>query len=276
MENIKCYEFQHIKFNKGLFDSFVDATYVIHLLDNGRYESVISGLNKYKPTKDTFIVKNKGFKKCKKILPEQASQYDLIDAFLQIMKHAKLYNYDNILILEDDFIFSSTVNDLYTIDNVKQFINDNKHLELVYYLGCLPWVKMNYMNYHHKLILSAGTHACIYSKNVRNNILKLKQSTITDWDVFLNKSNYYRYCYYKPLCYQYFPVTENRSNWPNPLGLRWVVTSFMDSMKLDTQLEPGYSRMYNISSLLCWIICVIVIYAIIKVWKKMARQLTVN
>ena len=103
----KCYNFVKKQYTKGLFDTSVDVTYIITMVNSKRINSVNEQLQKYKPTKNIYIVENKGFKNCKKILPEQKSSYDLIDCFLQIFKHAEKENYNNILILEDDFIFSN-------------------------------------------------------------------------------------------------------------------------------------------------------------------------
>jgi hypothetical protein len=63
-------------------------------------------LNEYQPTNTVYILFNKGYKKCKKQDFITNPPYDLVDANLNIFKHAKENNYDNILILEDDFIFS--------------------------------------------------------------------------------------------------------------------------------------------------------------------------
>ena len=56
--NSKCYSFKYIKYNDGLFDKTVSATYVIHLKGNGRYENIISQLNEYHPTSDVYILLN--------------------------------------------------------------------------------------------------------------------------------------------------------------------------------------------------------------------------
>ena len=39
----------------------------------------------------------------------EAIAYDIIDANIYIFNHAKQNNYSNILVLEDDFIFSSEI-----------------------------------------------------------------------------------------------------------------------------------------------------------------------
>ena len=59
----------------------------------------------------TFIVYNKGYKNCKKILPKQMPLYDIIDANENAFEHSLQNNFNNILILEDDFIFSERLKD---------------------------------------------------------------------------------------------------------------------------------------------------------------------
>ena len=97
---MRCYEYEEYNFNNPLLD--VEATYIIHLQGNGRYESIIDQLHKYPISKKVYIVLNKGYKKCKKNAAIIKPPLDLIDAFLEIFNHAK--NKKNILILEDDFM----------------------------------------------------------------------------------------------------------------------------------------------------------------------------
>jgi len=65
-ENSKCYNFNKITYANGLLDDAVDATYIIHLEGNGRYEDILKQLDLYQPTKIVYIVFNKGYKNCSK------------------------------------------------------------------------------------------------------------------------------------------------------------------------------------------------------------------
>ena len=58
-----CYRFEKLVFdsNSALLD--IDATYVLHLENNGRIDSVKAQLNEFQPTKEVFILYNKGYKK---------------------------------------------------------------------------------------------------------------------------------------------------------------------------------------------------------------------
>lgn len=79
--NSKCYEFKYMKFANGLFNKTVDATYVIHLKGNGRYENIMKLLSEYHPTNDIYILLNDGYKKCRKTDSIVYPADDLIDAF---------------------------------------------------------------------------------------------------------------------------------------------------------------------------------------------------
>ena len=124
--NSKCYEFQNFKFENGLFDETVDATYIINLVGNSRYNNIIKQINEYKPTSEVFILFNQGFKKCNKTKKIIYPANDLNDAFLQIFRHANNKNYDNILILEDDFIFHKEIKNKKHINSINKFLKKNK------------------------------------------------------------------------------------------------------------------------------------------------------
>ncbi len=77
--NSNCYTFKKIIYDNVLLDN-VEATYIIHLKDNGRLEDIQKQLKEYQPTKIVYIVFNEGFKKCKKpefiILSSELQKFD--------------------------------------------------------------------------------------------------------------------------------------------------------------------------------------------------------
>ena len=120
---MSCYRFLKVTDHDSddiLFE-LLDATYIIHLFNNGRYPSIMTQLTLYKPSKNTFIVVNKGYKKCTKDLPEQNSIYDIVDAYKNIFKHSLKMNFNNIMILEDDFIFDEEIKNPRHIDIISKF-----------------------------------------------------------------------------------------------------------------------------------------------------------
>ena len=223
----------------------------------------------YQPTKIVYILFNKGYKNCKKD-NIQFPAHDLVDAFLQIFKDAKYKNYENILILEDDFIFSEKIKYVSTIVNVCTFLNNHKNKNFQYLLGCIPFIKIPYTfdGNHFKSIVSLGTHACIYSKKNREEILKKEQKNINDWDIY----NFYysrRYTYYEPLCYQLFPESDNSKNWGKSNYILYLLSNIIKTIfklfKLDIQLEPGYSFFYIFSKIILFIILFLIFFIIYKI-----------
>ena len=280
-QNEKCYHFKHMKNTDGIFHKTIDATYVIHLEGNGRHESVIKQLNEYHLTNDVYILYNKGFKKCKKTDNIVYPADDLIDAFFQIFKHANENKYENILILEDDFILDSKIKNKNHIDDINDFlIKKNKQNEsFIYFLGCVPVLSFpditNKNTYYN--ILSGGMHSVIYSKKYRENLIRdyNKVEYIKDWDVINNMYSIDKYMYYMPICYQLFPETDNKKTW----GGQFKITQFLSYipkaiiyvLDIDKNIEPGYSIIYAISKILPLILLIgfiVMIYIVYMVYNN--------
>ena len=247
IENNKgsCYYFEKLEFKSALLD--IDATYVIHLENNGRLGSVKEQLNEFRPTKSVFILHNKGYKKCEKDGYINKPALDLVDAFLYIFKDAQQKNYKNVLILEDDFIFSNRIKDKKVQQNIMNFIS-NKNYD-IYALGILPFIQKAYHN-NTSQCKGLGTHAIIYSRNFINKTLQKDKKSIKDWDEYVGE----RYTYNEPLCYQLFPKTENQDSWINMEIAKYIIRL----LKLDTRVEPGYSIMYMVSKVV-YGLCVILL-----------------
>ena len=152
-----CYRFEKYIFDKGIFDNSVDVTYIIHLENNGRLPNIMNQIEKCKPTKQVFILFNKGYKNCNKSPDITSPLLDLVDSYLTIFKHASSNKYKNILIFEDDFEINKNIdnNDVISINN---FIN-NRNGKFIYYLGCIPFIIAPYDFNHYVNIISVGSHA---------------------------------------------------------------------------------------------------------------------
>jgi len=269
--NLKCYEFKSIKFKNGLFDETVDATYIINLVGNDRYNNIINQINEYNPTRQVYILLNQGFKKCNKTKNIVYPANDLIDAFLQIFRHANDKKYENILILEDDFIFNKKIKNKKHINSINKFLKKKQGEDFIYYLGCIPFLMLpNISNLKHfSHILSVGTHSVIYSKKMRQNMMNNYRDIIykyKDWDLNVNNQKD-KYVYYKCLCYQLFTETENSKYWniSHPI-LHFFAKIFINLikiLKLNKQVEPGYSILYTISQSIIFILAIILIAIIV-------------
>jgi len=247
--NSNCYEFKKYSFDEGLLDKSVDATYIIHLKNNGRYKEIVSQIEKYKPTKTIYILFNEGFKKCKKSKHINKSNLDLVDANFQIFQHAEKEKYKNILILEDDFGFNENIKEQNVINSLNTFLKDNQNDELIYCLGIIPIIQIQMFDDHNMLLKSGGCHANIYTEKIRKTLMN-DIDKIEDIDIYLNKSCFLlkRYCYYTPLCYQLFPETENQHNWQDSFSMR-LAKKIIKLIKLDKQREPGYTITYILSKI---------------------------
>lgn len=240
----RCYEYEEYNFNNPLLN--VDATYIIHLQGNGKYESIIDQLHKYPISKKVYIVLNKGYKKCKKNPAITKPPLDLIDAYLEVFNHAT--NKGNILILEDDFMFDNNILDPIHRNNVNQFI---KNLNDVYYIGVLPYILLPYDFYNYRNLLSTGTHSVIYSKKFRDKVKN--QLNINDWDIYLKSHK--GYVYYTPLCYQLFPDTDNSKHWGDHniiLYFMGIIARFIIKLTSLDKSITAYSYFYFVSKL--WIL----------------------
>jgi hypothetical protein len=251
LNNGSCYRFEKIEFDISIGNSVlldIDATYVIHLENNGRLNSVKAQLNEFRPTKNVFILHNKGYKKCKKEDYINKAPLDLVDVFLYIFKDAQEKDYKHVLILEDDFIFNERIRDKTVQQNIMNFIN-NKNYN-TYALGLLPIIQKAYDN-NTSLCIGLGTHAIIYSHDFIIKTLQKDKKSIKDWDEHVGK----RYTYNEPLCYQLFPKTENQELWT---GFAKIAIYILRLLKLDTQVEPGYSIAYTVSKVV-YGLCVILL-----------------
>ena len=256
-ENKPCYQFQLRTYEHALFKQ-IDATYIIHLKNNGRESSIEEQLAHSPPSHLVYLVENQGYKTCPKKLHEYKPSHDLTDAFLQIFRHAHRYNH--ILILEDDFFFTSSPTLSASCSEIDTFLQ-TRDSKFLYSLGCIPYLQSAGSN-HNRLYASTGTHACIYSKPLRTHILNQKQSEIIDWDVHTNQ--YPRYVYHQPLCYQLFPHTDNSQHWYNPFGLAHLIKYTHSLAGVDKQVEPGYSRMYAFSKMLYVLLCILLVYVMLR------------
>lgn len=244
-----CYRFEKHEYNRGLLSN-VDATYIIHLENNGRLENILNQLEKYQPTKTVYIVFNKGFKNCPKALVKQLPAVDLVDAFWECFKHAQTQAYGNILILEDDFMFNDKIK--HANEEIDQFLDENKG-KYIYMLGCIPYLSSPASKSfnHYNIYASTATHSVIYTRPLREQILQTTKDDILDWDVHIN-SICKKYGYHEPLCYQLFPDTENSTAWKSNIGGS-TIRGLLKMAGLDKQAEPGFSIFYFLSKALFWI-----------------------
>lgn len=266
----KCTKYDYIEFNKGLLDNCIDAVYVILLEGSDRTKNVYSQINKFKLCKKNYIQINKPYKQCYiKELKKQTSLYHLLHNNIEIYKHAEINKFNNILILEDDFIFNEDIKKINIIKDIENFIK-NTDFNLLY-LGCwalglpnLYSIKFPYM------LFGVLSHSIIFSKKGRNIILKKyeKSSNIKYFghetsDLWFNSFLNNKYFYYKPLCFQPLIMTESRKHWDNKfleLGIK--------ILKLDTEPISGLYKGYIINYIINFCIFITIFYVLFLLYKK--------
>lgn len=247
-----CYTLEHIPYQQGILDNIIDAVFVIMLKGTPREPSVRKQLQQYKLSKNNYILVNHGYKNCSKDLYEQQPRYDLMHCYYQILKLSRHMN--NILILEDDFIFDERITTTSVIRDLEAFILHNE-FEL-YSLGKFCWLSspLTMFSTHKKCLWSTTTHADILSKTGRDTVMaayeKDQELRVSKsgglHDAWLNTVLSTQYLYHKPVCYQTFPMTENRKYWDN-----WLHVFLCDYLlQLDKHPLPGFDRLYRINTLL--------------------------
>ena len=258
---MSCYTIKKIYFSKGLFDSFIDVTFVIIMKNSPRNNTIIKEINKYKPTKEVIIIYNHGFKNCEKKLYNKK-----IDKTYMDLLHANIYifdrsiQYNNILVLEDDAKFSKDILNPKHIKNIEKFIKNNNFN--TYSLGSLCIIGSMYGT-HRRLLLKGGTHLIIFSKYFRNKIRKLQYSNSNIDDITSIPFNFNGYGYYKILVGQVFELTENSKYW---YLLNIPVNRFQPIIYFFTKNNPikGINNFNIIIKIITVIIIIIFIKIVIK------------
>ncbi len=224
MRNDTCYLLEPISSQSGIFDSIIDACYIIYLSGNeARYERILSQTRELPLCKNTLLCHNFGYKKCHKRLKDQRSTYDLIDAYMYIFNDALEKKYDQIAVLEDDFIYENALFTSHHQKSVCDFLEKKKcaSRDFVYSLGALPYLQSLHLIHprHTHVYLSSGTHAMIYPKCAIKKIYH-QRDHIHDMDLYLNQYYFYKkYGYTLPLITQTFPETENAKSWGSHLKI---------------------------------------------------------
>jgi hypothetical protein len=276
--NSKCFTFESHYFNKGIFDDAIDCTYIIHLLNNGRLQSIYDEIKNTIPSKTVIIAKNLGYKKCNKKLIENAPYQDLTDAFLQCFSHAKKNGFKNIIILEDDFIFNKNITQS-DIDKISDFIKVNKDEEYVLNLGCLPVaIYPSIYSGMYRTIKNFGMHCNIYSEKLINNMDNLDVSA-KHWDVIIEKNVKLRYMFYRPLCYQTFPETENKKTWEEKDGtpiIGYLKNGVIYGLGLDKTPEPGFTILYWFAKIIFVLFIFIIGWILFYIYTKIGLNKNSN
>jgi len=274
MINNDCYSFELYKhnYNHGIFDSFIDCTYIITIPGSKRIQNIKNQLEKYILTKKIYILYNKTYKKCKKILKIYLPPYDLKDAYFTVMKHSVNQKHNNIIILEDDFILTPDIKNPFIIDEIKYNMNIHKNIPYYYNLGPLPllfYPNFNLTHNSHYGLFSVGSSAVIYNQLIQKDILKKENTTVKHWDFFL--SLYYTNSFYNiPLSYQIYEETENQSFWACDninnyvcQNFNNIIVNFLKLFNLDKNSKDGHDSFYYFIFCVHYILLLLIFFILI-------------
>jgi len=209
-KNKRCYHYKYLKGDEGIFENLVDAVFILLMENSEREKNVMEQLNKYKLHSNIIIQYNKGFKKCSKNLKKQQSNFDLLDANYNIFQKSIEMKYNNILILEDDFIITPNILNKNYIKSIEILINKDD-FNLIN-LGGIYLISKKYdKNIDNPLILSSA-HSVIYNKKYFHDFINNYYYKFSQADNFSIVNN--KYVTNQPLIVQPFPNTENQNAWP--------------------------------------------------------------
>ena len=273
---MSCYSFIKLSFENGLFDKWIDMCYLLTMENSNRCEMYTYQLNKYKPFSTIIIQVNKGYKVCKKNLHKQISIQDINESYLNVFQHAKANNYNNIMILEDDFMFDNTINQNIA-DNIGKFINNNNYH--IYNFGPIihissPSFDKNISSVHHRSIIQGTAHCVIYSSYyIDHYIDNYKYMNDRGVDEVWNNIKIIKYKYYKPLCYQIFSQTENQTNWASNSNVIFKLfcnffIKIINILQLNKKIKPGFTIM----NIFGYIPFIIVVFVIIFIFIQFIKQ----
>lgn len=252
-----CYSYQTMHFKSSSLD--VDAVYVLTMENSERLEKIKMELYRNKPGKLVIIQINKGFKNCTKRLCSNskndidASHKDISHAYLNAFKNALENNYKNILILEDDAVFSKEFYNAENLKVVNEFIPKLDSNNFVFALGLIPWISLYHSYGIRRSLLAMGTHATIFPASVIENIAR-DCNSIGDIDVYVNQKCV-RYFHHYPLVTQTFPETENKQTWGADFGILGTITRYIAGIiiwifGLHKNAEPGTTIIYTINKII--------------------------
>jgi hypothetical protein len=293
--NKHCYDFKLREYDKiGLFDDFVDMTYIITSKDSiERNAKVEIELQKQIPTKKIYFVYNSTFKTCNKVLPDQTPAYDIKDANQNIMQHSLENGFNNILILENDFFYSDRFldNSERIVIEIRDFFTSNAKTDKAFAFNLGPTVLLLYPNIFpttlhsniYKSIISFSNQAVIYNHKMQQEIIGEKKNILTrffrdvdkNMDFYINM-NFDVYFYKYPLIHQLLSETENQNQWSDYSIFNIIIKFFIDLLNINKSMEPGFTYIYNIAFFMSYLLFFLFFFFLIYLFSFFLKKKNKN
>ena len=270
-----CYYFKEIQISEGILDNVVECCYVLIMENSEREYDLMDRLTMYGyPCKNIIFQYNKGFKNCVKELKEQTSNYDIYHAYNNAFKHANEKKYNNILVLEEDFLFTDKINDENIVRDIENLFSNMEvnlfHLGPIFTIYNPLFLLIQKYNCI-KGFLTPLSHGVIYSKKFYKKYLetyRLKKFKTRHIDI--NFNSFFIdgiYTHNQLLCIQPLTDTENSQNW----GSSWLVYIFKKIIRffeLDSENPiKGFKKVRIINYMLNFIVYALSIYLFILLIK---------
>jgi len=272
-----CYRFEEYNTSSILGDNngIVDATYILTLDGSSRSKTIKKRLDRDSVTNTNYIVHNKNYKICRKPDVKDSTQ-DIVHACIVIFKHADEVGYQNILLLEDDFIFTPAVRDLGVWNDIRNFINgDRINYHYSVSLGSIVHIKNIFgTRKMDRIILSQGAHALIIPPQSRKLYTELyKKGKIQIHEITLH-NDISRYQHHTIQCVQPFEDTENSMVW-GKFGIKYLMNKYywmhnvnlMDKRMVIRDTDK-YNRKAHDINVLCLLISIILCFYFLKIRRK--------
>jgi hypothetical protein len=263
MTDTTCYTFERLHAEYiGQFDKYVDMVYLMTLEGSSRTEDAITRMISSKVSSKMTVQYNKGYRCEHKNLTIKASYTDITHALGNIFKHAKRERYKNILVLEDDFIFDSNYYTRGDVDEIGRFVTTNDFQ--IYNIGSMPILSYPVSWYHRGTLMAPPAHSVIYNESyfpIYHAIVKDKDYNIHCDSVPDLRMDINSYTYYKPICFQTFPVTENQG--------QWTASSYVTPLVSIVGLDTSYENYQVISTIIAYLNDILIIFILYTIYAKL-------
>ena len=256
-----CYTLKEVRGPSGSMDSCIDCTYVLIMEGSMREAQIKEQVATAGLTSKVIFQYNRGYKKCKKNLRIQKSNYDLEHALKNIFAHALKSGYERILVLEDDCEFDERIRNPEVIHDVKTFLLEKN--PSVYSLGSfmlLPNPLDVLTGSKNQLLLyNTASHAVVYNRTYME-WLSENDCMLGHVDFETNR-HMSKYTYKIPLAYQKIEKTENaQEGWGYVYPL--IEMLLVRPLNLAHQVQPGYDTIKKWADIVSVLILIILVLSV--------------
>ena len=245
----------------GVLDGAAAASFVLTDPGSSRREVLRAELTTLRPSRRVFVVENDGYRTCSKRLCQNASNYDIFDAYAGIMKFAIARWPDSpIALFEDDFFWAvdkptsppgQSIRD--QLAEVVSFVASNAADLDHYSLGCVPTCTLSKWSNdgRHRRVrgLCGGAHAMLHTPSGMKAFMSELEADpciggLKHVENFF--ANHREAVYHEPLAYQMLVPgdTENSKTWPSWAKPLFPLARTVEPSFFSHPPEPAWHNVY--------------------------------